>query len=61
NKLTELFELLFVDGSPAGVKSALNSMGYIENELRLPLVRARVSTHERIRAVLGEFRKCAIC
>ena len=37
HKFTELFKLLFVDGNPAGVKAMLNSMGLIENELRLPL------------------------
>ena len=50
----ELFELLFVDGSPAGVKSMLNIMGYIENELRLPLVPAQIPTYEKIRSVLQE-------
>jgi len=49
---TELFELLFVDGSPAGIKSALNSMGSIENVLRLPLVPTRASIHEKIRSEL---------
>lgn len=38
HRFTELFSLLFVDGNPAGVKCLLNAMGYIENELRLPLV-----------------------
>ena len=50
----ELYELLFVDGSPAGIKSALNIKGYIENELRLPLVPTRVGTYEKIRSVLQE-------
>ena len=50
----ELFELLFTDGSPAGVKSILNMMGYIENVLRLPLVPARIATYEKIRGVLQE-------
>ena len=45
----ELYELLFLDGSPAGVKSTLNIMGMIENKLRLPLVPARISTYEKIR------------
>jgi len=52
----DLYELLFVDGSPAGVKSALNIMGYIENELRLPLVPTRTATYEKIRDVLEELR-----
>ncbi len=54
HRFTELFELLFVDGNPAGVKSMLNAMGYIENKLRLPLVPTRITTFEKIRAVLKE-------
>lgn len=52
HKFTELFELLFVDGNPAGVKSILSSMGYIQNRLRLPLVPTRITTYEKIRVVL---------
>jgi len=52
----ELYELLFIDGSPAGIKSALHSMGYIENELRLPLVPARITTYEKIRSILQELK-----
>lgn len=52
HKFTELFSLLFVDGNPAGVKCLLNSMGLIENELRLPLVPTRLATHDAIRAIL---------
>ncbi|MEG2820843.1 MAG: 4-hydroxy-tetrahydrodipicolinate synthase, partial [Muribaculaceae bacterium] len=47
HKFTELFSLLFVDGNPAGVKCLLNAMGYIENELRLPLVPTRITTYEK--------------
>src|SRR5215470_3266651 len=35
SQFAELLELLFIEGNPAGVKSMLNIMGYIENELRL--------------------------
>ena len=31
SRFMELFDLLFVDGNPAGVKSMLNMMGFIEN------------------------------
>ncbi|MEF9924755.1 MAG: 4-hydroxy-tetrahydrodipicolinate synthase [Muribaculaceae bacterium] len=55
HKFTELFSLLFVDGNPAGVKCLLNAMGYIENELRLPLVPTRITTYEKIRDVLHNF------
>lgn len=52
HRFTELFSLLFVDGNPAGVKCLLNAMGFIENELRLPLVPTRITTYEKIRQVL---------
>ena len=59
HSFTELFELLFVDGNPAGVKSMLNMMGYIENELRLPLIPTRITTYEKIRNVLLDLNiKC---
>jgi 4-hydroxy-tetrahydrodipicolinate synthase len=35
--LTETFDLLFAEGSPAGVKAMLNMRGIIKNNLRLPL------------------------
>jgi 4-hydroxy-tetrahydrodipicolinate synthase len=54
HNFTELFELLFVDGNPAGVKSILNMMGYIENSLRLPLIPTRITTYEKIKAILQE-------
>lgn len=53
-KFTELFNLMFVDGNPAGVKCALNALGMISNELRLPLVPTRVSTNEKIHAILND-------
>lgn len=52
HRFTELFSLLFVDGNPAGVKCLLHAMGYIENELRLPLVPTRITTYEKINEVL---------
>lgn len=56
-KFTELFNLMFVDGNPAGVKCALNALGMIANELRLPLVPTRISTNEKIHALIAELRK----
>lgn len=54
HSFTELFNLLFVDGNPAGVKCMLNAMGYIKNKLRLPLVPTRITTYEKIRKVLND-------
>ncbi|WP_099465323.1 MULTISPECIES: 4-hydroxy-tetrahydrodipicolinate synthase [Parabacteroides] len=59
HSFTELFSLLFVDGNPAGAKSMLNAMGFIENKLRLPLVPTRIVTFEKIRDVLRQLSiKC---
>lgn len=53
-RFSELIDLLFVDGNPAGVKSMLSVMGFIENELRLPLVPTTINTFEKIRFVLNQ-------
>lgn len=53
-EFTELFNLLFVDGNPAGVKCTLNAMGMIENVLRLPLVPTRLSTNEEIHKITAK-------
>lgn len=37
-RFTQMIELLFVDGSPAGIKGILSCMGLANNVLRLPLV-----------------------
>ena len=54
SRFAELFELLFVDGNPAGVKCMLHMLGFIENKLRLPLVPTRITTFEKIRNVLNK-------
>lgn len=48
HKFTDLFNLLFVDGNPAGVKAMLHEMGMIENVLRLPLVPTCLTTMQKI-------------
>ena len=53
---TELYSLLFVDGNPAGVKALLHEMGFIENQLRLPLVPTKVSTLQRMAEILRSLR-----
>ena len=56
SRLLEIYDLLFVDGSPAGVKSVLHIMGLIENKLRLPLAPVRATTYEKIRKIIGDFQ-----
>ena len=56
HRFTELYSLLFVDGSPAGVKALLSEMGMIENELRLPLVPTKVTTKQKMAQILKELQ-----
>lgn len=56
HRFTELYSLLFVDGNPAGVKALLHEMGFIENVLRLPLVPTRLTTLQKITAILKELK-----
>lgn len=48
-QLYHITNLLFADGSPAGVKVALNQLGICQNELRLPLVPVNAETEMAIR------------
>ncbi len=56
HKFTDLFNLLFVDGNPAGVKAMLHQMGMLENVLRLPLVPTRLTTLQKISDILKELK-----
>lgn len=55
-KFQKLYDELFVDGNPSGIKYLLHEMGFIENELRLPLVPTRRETGEKIDAILNTIR-----
>ena len=56
--LTDFINALFMDGSPAGIKAALNIMGFCENVLRLPLVPVKEDVYniikERLTVLLEE-------
>ena len=56
HKFTDLFNLLFVDGNPAGVKAMLHELGFINHVLRLPLVPTRLTTLKRISEILKELK-----
>lgn len=55
HKMDRCCKLLFVDGNPPGVKCTLYLMGYIKNELRLPLVPA---SNETQLAMKLEIERC---
>lgn len=54
--LLEFMEAIFEDGNPAGIKSALNTMGIIKHHLRLPLVKVNVQTANRIKQFVDEYK-----
>jgi 4-hydroxy-tetrahydrodipicolinate synthase len=52
-KLLELMNALFEDGSPSGAKAAVNILGIMEENLRLPLVPVSPSVREKIKTLLS--------
>jgi len=54
DRLLGLHRKLFVEANPIPVKWALSAMGYIENELRLPLVPLSTQHHAAVRAALEQ-------
>ncbi|PLX01145.1 MAG: 4-hydroxy-tetrahydrodipicolinate synthase [Marinilabiliales bacterium] len=53
-QLFELMNALFVEGNPAGVKAALNIMGIVENQVRLPLATVSRATYNIINKLIQE-------
>jgi len=53
--LIEIIEALFEDGNPAGIKAALDAMGIISNNLRLPLVKANKATYNKLASLLKNY------
>ena len=54
DRLLGLHRKLFVEANPIPVKWALAEMGYIENELRLPLLPLSPQYHDTVRAALRD-------
>jgi 4-hydroxy-tetrahydrodipicolinate synthase len=55
-RFMEMIELLFIDGSPAGVKAMLNVMNICQNNLRLPLVPVSRTIYTRIQKAIEEVK-----
>ncbi len=53
DSLLQVYELLFIENNPAGVKSFMAHMGQIKNVLRLPVTPVSESLHNKI----GQFLK----
>lgn len=51
--LLEIIEYLFIEGSPAGVKAALNILNICENQVRLPLTTVSRTTYGKLAELIG--------
>ena len=49
DKLNPIYEPLYIDGNPAGIKATLNIMGICKNVLRPPLVRVTEETYNNLK------------
>ncbi len=55
-EMLELFEALFVEGNPSGIKAALTVCGLSQNVLRLPLVPVSQKTYERLEFLIKKLK-----
>jgi 4-hydroxy-tetrahydrodipicolinate synthase len=46
--MLEIIDQLFIEGSPAGVKAALNILNICENQVRLPLTTVSRTTYAKL-------------
>lgn len=53
-KLLDFINLLFSDGSPSGIKEALQIMGLCQNELRLPLVPVKRELSQKLKQEIDQ-------
>jgi 4-hydroxy-tetrahydrodipicolinate synthase len=52
DSLLEVYQLLFIENNPAGVKAFLSELGLIQNVLRLPVTPLSALVHQRVKAYL---------
>ncbi|MEI6062920.1 MAG: 4-hydroxy-tetrahydrodipicolinate synthase, partial [Bacteroidota bacterium] len=53
-RLTEFTKSIFADGSPSGIKAALEIKGIIANNLRLPLVKIEKAHYNQLSGLMAE-------
>ena len=54
--LIPIMHQMFTDGNPAGVKVALDALGLLKNNLRLPLVKANKSVHIAMNSLVEQYK-----
>ncbi len=58
--LLPLIDSLFSDGSPGGIKAALDCMKIVPNNLRLPVVKVNKATQNLINSLIAELKEKGI-
>lgn len=56
-RLMDLITMLFADGSPAGIKAALEIKGIVANHLRLPLVKIEKNIYSQLNVLIQDLSK----
>ena len=59
-QLLPLMQVLFADGSPGGIKAALDNMKIVSNNLRLPIVKVGKAFQNQINAAIAELKENGI-
>ena len=52
--MLDMFETLFVEGSPSGIKATLHILGLCENVLRLPLTPVSQKTYDKLKSLIQQ-------
>jgi 4-hydroxy-tetrahydrodipicolinate synthase len=56
-KLLPLYEALFIESNPIGVKCAMQLLNLCSDEIKLPLTKARLKTYDSIKKALTDLKK----
>ncbi|MEZ4721693.1 MAG: 4-hydroxy-tetrahydrodipicolinate synthase [Flavobacteriales bacterium] len=57
--LVDFIHLLFAEGNPGGIKAALNILGIMENEVRLPLVPVSAELMRKLESSIDQINKAS--
>lgn len=54
-KLLDIYDALFMEGSPGGIKAALDVMGLCKNHFKLPVVPVSKKTYDHIKQLIKQY------
>ncbi len=55
-KLIDIFNMLFVEGNPTGIKAALSILNICTDNVRLPLTSMSKANHNKLAALISEYK-----